>query len=178
MTIKQLIECYRWIGIRLLSFPEHDDLGRDYLYVAGLLATSGDRAQLIGELRRNLNRSKTYTGHQKRNATLQVLATTIERVEKREQTEDTHEINWGEAATRQAAHLNGAWYEQQVKELALRLGRPVDQVDATIHAAQQAATFLRPHYEIAHFLLTFLQQLPSSHGEIAEKEESLREKND
>lgn len=84
MNALDLAQRYDAIGRRLHDIPAYQGLGIDYQYVARLIREERDIPHLIGELRRNLNRSQNYFGCQRRNKALHVMAKTLERVSKGE----------------------------------------------------------------------------------------------
>lgn len=79
MNTQELAQDYRTIGQRLAR-AGYIGLAADYGYVSGLIQRSRNYARLVGELRRNLNRSDGYAESDKRNATLHIMAKTLERV--------------------------------------------------------------------------------------------------
>jgi hypothetical protein len=88
-THSALIDHYRAMATELDSQP--GDLSRllatDYRFIAELLVVAigrGTVKMLVGELRRNLNRRSAYVHSEERNAVLQEVAGTIERLENKE----------------------------------------------------------------------------------------------
>lgn len=82
MNALDLAQRYDAIGKHLRDIPAYQGLGIDYQYVARLIREESDMPHLIGELRRNLNRSRNYFGCQRRNKALHVMAKTLERIER------------------------------------------------------------------------------------------------
>lgn len=75
---------YKIIGQRLMKTERWQALGSDYGYVAELIEFLPNTKRLnmgylIAQLRNNLNRSDEYLDSEKRNATLHVMAKTLER---------------------------------------------------------------------------------------------------
>lgn len=79
MSIQELAVMYKFIGLRLHR-AGYIMLSVDYRYVSGLVRESRDTPHLVAELRRNLNRGSEYLESEKRNATLHVMASTLERI--------------------------------------------------------------------------------------------------
>ena len=88
MNTQDLAQSYYGIGWRLqrAGYPL---LASDYHYVADLIRKETNPLyqqecnvpqHLVGELRRNLNRGSKYLESDKRNATLHVMAKTLERM--------------------------------------------------------------------------------------------------
>lgn len=79
ISTQELAAMYKFIGLRLQR-AGFLMLATDYRYVSNLVRETRDIPHLVGELRRNLNRGQEYLESERRNATLHVMASTLERI--------------------------------------------------------------------------------------------------